>query len=142
MRKLRLSPAARYWIPQILLTGKYTFISTCPGLCVTPFGVINVVPRKSQKDVVSVPGVTRTDQWLDERYKTLGKAIDEALKLALRPDLNDNGKLYREVMKELDILTLGVYTADADFKGFVSTTTSTVIAKYFANAYAKAPYLI
>ena len=44
-------------------------------------------------------------------------------------------------MKELDILTLGVYTADADFKGFVSTTTSTVIAKYFANAYAKAPTL-
>ena len=36
----------------------------------------------------------------------------------------------------LDILTLAVYTADADFRGFISNSISTAIAKHFANAYA------
>jgi hypothetical protein len=82
------------------------------------------------------PGVTRTDPGVD-KYEERAKAIDEALKNAE----NDGGEAYRQVMKDLDILTLGVYTASADFKGYVSATTSTAIAKHFANRYAEPPNL-
>jgi hypothetical protein len=37
---------------------------------------------------------------------------------------------------DLDIVTLAVYTADPQGKAYISTSTSTSIAKHFANAYA------
>jgi hypothetical protein len=80
------------------------------------------------------PGVTRTDPGV-EKYNERAAKIEAALKL------NDGGKAYRQVMKDLDILTLGVYTADADFKGYISATTSTPIAKHFANTHAEPPNL-
>jgi hypothetical protein len=81
-----------------------------------------------------LPGVTRT--YKDELRET-GDMIDFALKKATVT--NDGGKAYREVMKNLSILTLCVYTLDQNCKGYISTTTSIAIAKYFSNYWAKDP---
>jgi hypothetical protein len=79
-------------------------------------------------------GVTRTDEAVDA-YKAQAKELDDALKAG------HGGEAYRKVVKKLNLLTLGVYTADARFKAFISSSTSVAIAKYFANAYAEKPNL-
>jgi hypothetical protein len=96
-------------------------------------------PAEVSTGIGFLPGVTRTDVGLADKYHNQGKFIERALRFAL--EAKDGGVMYREVMKKLDVLTLGVYTADADFKGFISMTTSTAIAKHFANFYAKVPNL-
>jgi hypothetical protein len=73
-----------------------------------------------------MPGVLRND----EKYEEMIKEIDLALAV------KDGGKRFREVMNKFNVLVLGAFTADAEFKGFVSTSTSTAIAKHFANEYA------
>jgi hypothetical protein len=75
-----------------------------------------------------LPQVTRKDK---AAYKGMADRIDNALKNAHK----DGGKEYRQVMMDLDIFTLGVYTADASFGGYISTTLSTAIAKHFASEY-------
>lgn len=45
---------------------------------------------------------------------------------------------YRDLIKNLNVLTLGVYTSDMAFKGFISVTTSIAIAKALAGKYASA----
>ena len=54
-----------------------------------------------------------------------GKPFGELLKLDLL-----------ELLKFLDILTLNIYTVDHGFKGYISTSTSTAIAKALAGIYA------
>ena len=73
--------------------------------------------------------MTRKDPGVKD-YKWKSDLIDAALKKAK----DDGGKEYWKVMMDLDILTLAVYTADANFGGYISTSTSTVIAKHFANS--------
>jgi hypothetical protein len=83
-----------------------------------------------------LPGVTRKEKEYDEK----GQMIKQSLMVQDSEGnwnyRNDGGAAYQKVMAELDVLTLGVFTADATFKGFVSTSTSTAIAKHFANEYA------
>jgi hypothetical protein len=74
-----------------------------------------------------LPGVTRSDAGVDN-YKHLAELIESAKW--------QGAESYQKVMKDLDIFTLAVYTADANFRGYISTSTSTAIAKHFANAYA------
>jgi hypothetical protein len=75
-----------------------------------------------------MPGVTRKDEGVS-KYKALGERIDDAIKAG--------GEEYRKVMAELDVLTLGVYTAKQEFKGYLSVSTSVAIAKRFANYYSE-----
>lgn len=75
------------------------------------------------------PGVTRRDiQNVDFLART--KKIDEARFIS--------AETYKKALMDLDIVTLAVYTADPEGKAYISTSTSTAIAKHFANAYAEA----
>lgn len=85
-----------------------------------------------------LPGVTRKDKEYDEKGLKIKQALMVEDSQGNWHYRNDGGAAYQKVMKELDVLTLGVFTADATFKGFVSTSTSTAIAKHFANEYAPA----
>jgi hypothetical protein len=79
-----------------------------------------------------LPGVTRTDSGADAQKQI---KIDNAL----NPTTATSRDEYKKVVQELDLLTLGVFTKDESFKAFVSTTTSTAIAKCFANLYSSEP---
>jgi hypothetical protein len=79
------------------------------------------------------PGVTRTDPGVAQ-YEDLGEELDRTLKEGTPED-------YKNLVKKLNLLTLGVYTANPDFKAFISASTSLVIAKHFANDSAPAEKL-
>jgi hypothetical protein len=83
-------------------------------------------PAEIKKAGGFLPGVTRKDEGV-AKFKDIAGEIDAALK--------KGGEEYLEVMKKLNILHLGVYTREetSKFKGYTSVTTSTAIAKYFAN---------
>jgi hypothetical protein len=78
------------------------------------------------------PGCTRTDAGV-ARFAEQAAALDLALSRGF--------EFYLAEVKKQNLLTLGVYTADPDFKAFISASTSVVIAKHFANARARAPDL-
>jgi hypothetical protein len=95
-----------------------------------------------------LPGVTRgsKDRGLKPELKIRGNEIDEMLiagmhatveKIQAGQEIKDDEPLdYWKKIKSLGVLTLTVYTLDQTFKGFISTTTSTAIAKCFANYWA------
>ncbi len=84
-----------------------------------------------------LPGVTRKDPKLAPEFQTEAKNIEDAIQKA-RDNPKDPQAVndYVDLMKNLGILTLSVYTLDQNFKGFISTTTSTAIAKCFSNIWA------
>lgn len=74
-------------------------------------------------------GVTRTDPGVD-KYKDRALVLDTLL-------LEGSAREYLDGILDLDIMHLGKFTAEKDFKGYVSATKSTAIAKCFANYYEK-----
>jgi hypothetical protein len=96
-------------------------------------------PVEIHKKEGLLPGITRTDSGV-ARYKEAQAKLDALLKDYSDPRMY-HAERYKEALKELDALTLGVFTVDQDFKAFISATTSTAIAKCFANLYAKKPNL-
>lgn len=92
-----------------------------------------------------LPGFTRKDDLMKPDQKITGEKIDEILadgmratiaKIQAGEELKDDDD-YWKAIRSLGVLTLTVYTLNQDFKGFISTTTSTAIAKCFANYWAK-----
>lgn len=111
-----------------------------------------------------LPGYTRTDPGVDA-YKSSAILLNLARKPGLKPKLeiiqemenvgweggyeallatNIHGKPFlwllpldfQDLLKFLDVLTLNIYTVDHGFKGYISTSTSTAIAKALAGIYA------
>lgn len=78
-----------------------------------------------------LPGITRTDTGVKDFH-----AEAKHLQSVMNDKSDIGGARYRQAIKDLDVLTLGVYTVDSAFKGYISSTKSTAIAKCLAGKYA------
>lgn len=95
-----------------------------------------------------LPGVTRTDHRVD-KYKDRALDIDTTLSEGAddlwaeydhlfegsEEALSEASRKYLKAIMKHDIMHLGVFTGEKDFRGYVSATKSTALAKCFANHY-------
>jgi hypothetical protein len=85
-----------------------------------------------------LPGMTRTDKWVDE-YEH--RAIEIHTSLSIKSKSKQKSREtkpvedpeYKRALVEQDIFHLGNYVLEQDFKGYLSSTKSVAIAKYFSN---------